>query len=453
MYFKTMNAVREHMLYRPMLPNDRNVLFSAEITTSGRPEIENDIKLDPEVTHLTCFLGGMVGMGAKVFGLTADMDIAEKLTDGCVWAYEATATGIMPEKALTMPCEDASNCPWNQTRYWEYLDPKAAQRNRISAEFKLNQAKLATDEAAEQEALIGGSLLTEPTGSEVGAETAQFKNSASPSLENGDNYRGQEEASHAEHARVAATMHDPMRKRQVGMDEVPRKPTHDFRMDEAVAEVSSSQTNSFNKEVPKAPTHDFRVDEAEAKASTAQPQGSSQKEVPKAPTHDFRVDEQVTTAGSKLVHPEPTIEELYAEKLKEMKDDTEPSAQRLLPELPPLTGTPSLEKPLTNKDKKKKPPLTHEEYVKDRIRRERLPPGFVTVLDSRYILRFVTSLDFIAKLTVPADLKLSNQYGTCIGLRATRSGRRKVGRCSSLLLLPHSQNMDIALSQMSRIKW
>jgi len=53
----------------------------------------------------------MVALGSKILNRPGDMSLAEKLTDGCVWAYNATATGIMPENFHVEICEDEP-CHW-----------------------------------------------------------------------------------------------------------------------------------------------------------------------------------------------------------------------------------------------------------------------------------------------------------------------------------------------------
>lgn len=151
MYLKVIDAVREHMLYRPMIPEtDRKLLFSGTVY----PENEDGWELDPEVTHLTCFIGGMVGMGAQLFDIKGDLEIAKMLTDGCVWAYESMASGIMAESARIVPCKEANNCAWNETMYNELLDPQYATREYARAEYFRNKefALKALAEAAQQEA-------------------------------------------------------------------------------------------------------------------------------------------------------------------------------------------------------------------------------------------------------------------------------------------------------------
>jgi mannosyl-oligosaccharide alpha-1,2-mannosidase len=76
------------------------------------------------VAHLACFAGGMFAMGGVLFDKPEHVEIGSKLTDGCVWAYNVTASGIMPEGAEAMQCPDTwGDCRWNETAYWEELDP------------------------------------------------------------------------------------------------------------------------------------------------------------------------------------------------------------------------------------------------------------------------------------------------------------------------------------------
>lgn len=67
-------------------------------------------------------------MGAKIYNRPEDLEIAKKLTQGCIWSYNMTATGIMPEAFISIPCESVTNCAWNQTKYWGALDSGAEAR-------------------------------------------------------------------------------------------------------------------------------------------------------------------------------------------------------------------------------------------------------------------------------------------------------------------------------------
>ncbi|KAI0414282.1 glycosyl hydrolase family 47-domain-containing protein [Xylaria grammica] len=149
LHLKVSEAVKKWLLFRPMIPDDRDILFSAKVTTHGEPEI--DAKTQYEVTHLTCFVGGMFGMGGKIFEVPADVEIGEKLTEGCVWAYESTATGIMPEGAHVLPCPDAKDCHWNQTLYEQALDPSWEHRDEQIQKYYDQKAKAKAAKERERE--------------------------------------------------------------------------------------------------------------------------------------------------------------------------------------------------------------------------------------------------------------------------------------------------------------
>jgi mannosyl-oligosaccharide alpha-1,2-mannosidase len=54
-------------------------------------------RLIPEIEHLTCFAGAMLGLGAKLLDRTKDMVHAERFTQSCYWLSAATHTGLQPE--------------------------------------------------------------------------------------------------------------------------------------------------------------------------------------------------------------------------------------------------------------------------------------------------------------------------------------------------------------------
>lgn len=128
---KTVAAVKRWLLFRPMVPDDPDILFSAKVRISSGQDtsLSDRMTYEYEVTHLTCFLGGMFGLGAKIFDSPEDLEIGKRLTDGCVWAYTVMPSGIMPEYSHVAPCIDAENCQWNETLWTdEYLDPNPEWR-------------------------------------------------------------------------------------------------------------------------------------------------------------------------------------------------------------------------------------------------------------------------------------------------------------------------------------
>jgi len=148
MYEKSVEVWKKHLFFRPMLPNNEDILFSGKFTV---PSNTNETKvgdLTGQNEHLTCFAGGMLGMGAKIFKRPEDLEIAKKLTEGCVWSYEMTASGIMPESFEVVPCLSTENCAWNQTKYWETLDPLANFRqSSYKEEMEAYESNLASASA------------------------------------------------------------------------------------------------------------------------------------------------------------------------------------------------------------------------------------------------------------------------------------------------------------------
>ncbi|KAM7186980.1 Glycosyl hydrolase family 47 domain containing protein [Naviculisporaceae sp. PSN 640] len=139
MHEKTVAAVKKYLLFRPMAKGDPDILFSAKASSSDNTD--TDLRYDWEITHLTCFLGGMFGLGGKLFSSDEDIEIGKKLTDGCVWAYDVTPTGIMPEFAMALPCKKADDCTWNQTAWYAHLDPEMEWRKTQLEEYDAKKAK------------------------------------------------------------------------------------------------------------------------------------------------------------------------------------------------------------------------------------------------------------------------------------------------------------------------
>ena len=150
MFEKAMDAANEKLVYRIMIPNEKRELLAAgDLIVS--PYTVNPY-MTPVVTHLTCFVGGMFAMGAKIFDRPADLEIAAKLTDGCVWAYESTATGIMAESMQVVTCDSRKSCPWNETQWWVAVDPQAEMRlamyNDEMRRYKANAERQAASKTA-----------------------------------------------------------------------------------------------------------------------------------------------------------------------------------------------------------------------------------------------------------------------------------------------------------------
>ncbi|KAF2714210.1 glycoside hydrolase family 47 protein [Pleomassaria siparia CBS 279.74] len=116
LYKESAPMIDKHMLFRPMMPEEE---VGQELLYCGNVNAYEDveIKVDPRMQHLTCFVGGFFALAGRIFENSHDVDLGAKLTEGCIYAYKAMPTGVMPEIFYTTPCEDRYVCPWNQTLY------------------------------------------------------------------------------------------------------------------------------------------------------------------------------------------------------------------------------------------------------------------------------------------------------------------------------------------------
>jgi mannosyl-oligosaccharide alpha-1,2-mannosidase len=119
MYETAIETAKRYLFFRPLNPQNQDLLVSGTV----RKNAADNIKLNPQGQHLACFTGGMVGLASKIFDRPNDLEIARKLVDGCIWAYESMPTGIAPELFSLVPCKDPSDCKWSRMRWYsEILD-------------------------------------------------------------------------------------------------------------------------------------------------------------------------------------------------------------------------------------------------------------------------------------------------------------------------------------------
>lgn len=340
MYLETIKDIKEYMLYRPMIPDNRDILFSGSVTTRGDPK--HDAKLSADVEHLTCFIGGMVGMSAKIFGLDEDVEIAKKLADGCVWAYESTDSGIMPEGATVYPCESVTDCKWNQTAYYLFLDPMGETRDIQAVEYLESKA----EREAEEMAALKAAGIKEAEGTNT--DDAEIKdmldtpsgNSTDVDLDTTDPSRG------TESLKKEKPMSLPKRSLEKRQDnpkkDLPKPITHNF----AEPDIPSKSTQQQDQTKPQDPKPDLVSAATEKDRALKQKSDNTEAEL-----------EDIASSGRQAEMP------LVEHKLP--KGDLD--AQTLPPD--PFR------------------PLNHTEYVEARIKQNNLPPGFVTLKSRKYILR------------------------------------------------------------------
>ena len=124
MYEKVITTAKDRLFFRPQNKENLDILLSGTVHVDG----SGLQTLDTQGQHLVCFVGGMVATAARLFERPGDMDVARKLVDGCIWAYNNTITGLMPETFHAVECE--GYCDWDENiwhnairdRYGEKLD-------------------------------------------------------------------------------------------------------------------------------------------------------------------------------------------------------------------------------------------------------------------------------------------------------------------------------------------
>ena len=356
MYELAAESTIKNLLFRPMIPDEkRHILHTGLAKNAEKKDATNDkTNLEPEFTHLTCFAGAMFAIGAKVFNREDDLDIAWKLTDGCVWAYEATNTGIMPESFLAVPCPDMDDCPWNETLWHEKLDLFGDQRER--SRLMRQQAILSSEKKT---------ALEDPKekGEKV-SPTEVTKASPTPGVASSQTEVSSDEKDDAESAGGA---------------------TSKSIVDKAANSKAAHAEEETNKPTPKA-----RETAAAVKVLDKRQLGDLTEDKPSAPAAGKLEPSMVAIPeGPKDTVTKPTVkptDNLVVEKssAEQHLDKLETSTLGLEAKTTEVKSSNDTIKPTVYTP----PPIpTREEFVKSRINDERLPEGMTKITGGRYLLR------------------------------------------------------------------
>lgn len=354
MYEAAADTITKELLYRAMIPDEkRRIMHPGLAKVSGRDEETN---LKPEGTHLGCFAGGMYAVGAKIFGREGDMKIARELTDSCVWAYEATTTGIMPESYLAVQCPDKSNCPWNETLWHEKLDPFGDLREKS----RLAQQKANSDAVKEVE--MEGDKGISP---------------------------------------------------QAGIDDVSSNPgkAESLSVDPDNTESPSQRLKEHATKLPEPLSDNISINTAAGKSETSAAEQSAEQSV-SLPAGGASVEQPLSPPGDAAA-PKSLVKRQLGDINEEHLMPSQPGmTQESLPAVPAIAATPGTSEmtklssengtsalktsndtvtaanPTPQAAAYTPPPIpTREEFVKARIHDERLPEGMTKVTGPRYLLR------------------------------------------------------------------
>ncbi len=356
MYEMAAESMIKNLLFRPMIPDEKRHILHAGLArlTENKNPTDDKVNLQPEGTHLTCFAGAMFAIGAKIFDRKDDMDIAWKLADGCVWAYEATNTGIMPESYLAIPCPKLDSCPWNETLWHEKLDPfgDLREKNRLSRQ----QAILSSKNRVPLEESVGkGEKILPIETTKASSAPALFSSQMEASTGEKDNADSAGSAAPKSNAEKAATP-----------KAAPAEEEADKIMSKAKENAASSsnldkrQLGDLNDENPIAP--------------------AAGKAIPSAAANSKEPKDTVTKPTFKTSE-EPVVEKSSAEQHLDKSRASTPGLQDKTTELKQYNGT-------TKSTGYTPPPIpTRKEFVKARISDERLPIGMTKITGGRYLLR------------------------------------------------------------------
>lgn len=122
LYEISMATAIEHVLYRPMVPDNADILLSGNV----RAVSKGKASLDGEGQHLVCFAGGMLALGGRLFMIPEHVEVGRKLVDGCIHTYKTMPTGIMPEVFHMVPCLSKNlQCTWDESKWKHEVARKA----------------------------------------------------------------------------------------------------------------------------------------------------------------------------------------------------------------------------------------------------------------------------------------------------------------------------------------
>lgn len=147
LYENFMHVAKKHLFYKAITPWKTPVVIPADLAVSegGKDSKGKDIaKFRPthRAQHLTCFTGGMVGLASRIFNRPDELELATQLTNGCVWAYNSTQSGVGPEIFTYIPCgtynskpnkKDPNPCAWAGGKWYKAIEQAYASEFKAPA--------------------------------------------------------------------------------------------------------------------------------------------------------------------------------------------------------------------------------------------------------------------------------------------------------------------------------
>lgn len=150
LYEDFIEVAKQHLFFRFYNPGNLNLTAAGDVRVSS-----DGPKLLPRTQHLTCFTGGMVGLASKIFERKDEMELAEELTQGCIWAYDSNVNGVMPEIHHLMPCPKNSDCTWTDKIWHDELMKHYSNSEAITEEQRGEHAQKTISEQRFPKGFVG----------------------------------------------------------------------------------------------------------------------------------------------------------------------------------------------------------------------------------------------------------------------------------------------------------
>ncbi|KAF7173672.1 hypothetical protein CNMCM5623_005898 [Aspergillus felis] len=142
MYRDAMDTAIRYNLFRPMTPDEADILVAGAARIVSDASELNRVTLEPKGEHLICFAGGMMALGGRLIQNTTHVDLGQKLTDGCIWTYKALPSGIMPEFFRMSPCASQASCPWDEAKWQREVTSTAKDPQTRTAANIIHEQRL-----------------------------------------------------------------------------------------------------------------------------------------------------------------------------------------------------------------------------------------------------------------------------------------------------------------------
>ncbi|KAK3940810.1 glycoside hydrolase [Diplogelasinospora grovesii] len=150
LYEGFIDVAKKHLFRRALNPDNIPLLISGDVRVTGTNS--DKVVTTPKGQHLTCFVGGMVGIASRIFERPDDLDVAVQITDACVWSYSSTPSGIGPEIWTFAPCglvsdsQTGEKCKWTDQKWKDAVRQYWRPRNADEIEHETEADKKAADQ-------------------------------------------------------------------------------------------------------------------------------------------------------------------------------------------------------------------------------------------------------------------------------------------------------------------